>query len=284
MSLPVGVKDALEGIMSDDSKGKLQRWNEMRHLLLAKGVCYKTKCQASNFIIHPQNRGNVLMNPVKMHAKGKMIVDAGASLAMLHGATAFECAPDAAIKTAQFEPMLKLASAHELVPNVSGNERYMSVSCSNTTQFIKGIQQSIPTCEASLKSSTGHLGPHLCQGDKELELMVQEGWEWLIIPWIVEKELPSLPNFVQQALNLTNAIHEIQSEMELASSIVAMCGNLGGNVNWDKVAADCCTGGPVAKYSALIGRFVRFYSGQGVWVWYRLMLQTYIHFALQCFF
>ena len=50
--------------------------------------------------------------------------------------------------------------------------------------------------------------------------------------------------------------------MELALSILKCASALpAGSFDWNKVAMNCCTGGPVANYAGLLGKLVQKYSG-----------------------
>ena len=262
MTVPQEVASKIEALLKDESQGMLQRWKDIKKLLLDSGCAYMTRATAESFVIHPANRGGVLLNPMALHQKGKDIVLAGGDVSMLSHATAFELDPVDAKRQVQLQPMVELASSSSLVPPVLGKERFATVSCSHTCQFVKAVKLGCKTNEERLQDQAGHLGPHVYQKDKDLKSMVEEGWDWLILPHWVETQFKSLPAFAQQALNISNHIHSLQSEMELALSILKCASALpAGSFDWNKVAMNCCTGGPVANYAGLLGKLVQKYSG-----------------------
>ena len=262
MSVPQEVASKIEALLKDESQGMLQRWKIIKQLLLDCGCAYMTRATAESFVIHPANRGGVLLNPMALHQKGKDIVLAGGDISMLSHATAFELDPVDAKRQVQLQPMVELASSSRLVPPVLGKERFATVSCSHTCQFVKAVKLGCKTNEERLQDQARHLGPHVYHKDKDLKSMVEEGWDWLILPHWVETQFKSLPAFAQQALNISNHIHSLQSEMELALSILKCANTLpAGSFDWNKVAMNCCTGGPVANYAGLLGKLVQKYSG-----------------------
>lgn len=262
MTVPQNVAEKVESLLKDESQGMLQRWKDIKQLLLDNGCAYMTRATAESFVVHPANRGGVLLNPMALHQKGRDIVLAGGGVSMLSNSTAFELDPVQAQRQTQLKPMVELAKSSDLVPQVLGKERFATVSCSHTCQFVKAAKLGCKTNEEKLQDQTGHLGPHVYQKDKDLKSMVEEGWDWLILPHWVESRFKSLPSFAQQALNISNSIHSLQSEMELALSILKCVSTMPpGSSEWNKVALQCCTGGPVSNYADLLGKLVQKYSG-----------------------
>lgn len=264
MSVPPEVVKKVKALIEDEDQGVLQRWKAIKQALLDAGCAYHTKACADCFVVHPANRGGTLLNPLALHQKGADIVSAGADLAMLSHATAFELKPTLAEKQVQLNPMILLAESSDLVPQVTQLERFATVSCSHTCMFIKAVMQKCKTPEEKLQGSTPHLGPHLYQKDEDLHKMVMEGWVWCILPWWVEAAFPSLPSFAQQALNMSNSIHSLQTEMELATTILQAYkdSSTKDSIDWDKLSAQCCSGGPVKSYTSLMGKLVKNYSGK----------------------
>ena len=123
MSVPQEVASKIEALLKDESQGMLQRWKIIKQLLLDCGCAYMTRAAAESFVIHPANRGGVLLNPMALHQKGKDIVLAGGDISMLSHATAFELDPVDAKRQVQLQPMVELASSSSLVPPVLGKER-----------------------------------------------------------------------------------------------------------------------------------------------------------------
>ena len=86
----------------------------------------------------------------------------------------------------------------------TGAERFLSVSSSHTSQFIKAIVAGAVTDQPSLKRPDGHLNPVLLRQDKTLHTMATVGWTWTIIAAHVEEAFPRLPSLIEKANNSTN--------------------------------------------------------------------------------
>ena len=90
-----------------------------------------------------------------------------------------------------------------MLPAVNGHERWSTISTSHTTSFLKAVEQLCKAPENDL-SVGGCLSFDLLssKGD-DLKAMICTGWEWTCICAEVEKQCPSLPAFLQPALNST---------------------------------------------------------------------------------
>ena len=247
--------------------GITQKWKEIQSLLLSHNVAYHTVAKAEAFVVHERNRAGTLINPYAMHSKGLQIYQAGADMSLLQS-VCIELSPDSLKKEAQVKKFKELCMTSEVMPKVTGAERYASLSSSHTSQFIKAILQCTPTPEDELADSTGHLGGHLHNNstDREFVTMIQKGWTWLVLPHYVEEAHPELPDLIQKALNASNSIYATQSEMELACSIMNFVVEQGGKIDdWEQLSFDLCEG-PHFKKNGMyktIAKFVRLFSGPG---------------------
>ena len=230
-------------------------------------MAYHTVAKAEAFVVHERNRAGTLINPYAMHSKGLQIYQAGADMSLLQSVR-IELNPDSLKKEAQVKKFKELCMTSEVMPKVSGAERYARLSSSHTSQFIKAILQCTPAPEDELADSTGHLGGHLHNNstDREFVTMIQKGWTWLVLPHYVEEAHPELPDLIQKALNASNSIYATQSEMELACSIMNFVVEQGGKIDdWEQLSFDLCEG-PHFKKNGMyktIAKFVRLFSGPG---------------------
>ena len=126
--------------------GITQTWKEIQSLLLSHNVAYHTVAKAEAFVVHERNRAGTLINPYAMHSKGLQIYQAGADMSLLQS-VCIELNPDSLKKEAQVKKFKELCMTSEVMPKVTGAERYASLSSSHTSQFIKAILQCTPTPE-----------------------------------------------------------------------------------------------------------------------------------------
>lgn len=246
----------------DSDMGPLQKWVALRDFLTLKGLAYKSIVKATAFIVHPKNRSGTLINPHSCHRKGSQILKAGADMSMLSNSVCMELSPDNAVRRSQLEPFEKLVASSPMLSPLLGCERYATLSSGHTCQFVKALIHGSETCEPSLAGPNGRLGPHVWQSDKDLQSMVEQGWEWLILPHSLEQHYPRLPELIQHALNCPNSVYGIQSEIELAAAIwESVSATPSQQVDWDEVSEQACSGGLIQPYAKSIGKFVKLYSG-----------------------
>ena len=80
--------------------------------------------------------------------------------------------------------------------------------------------------------------------------MCTQGWGWTVIAWAAEEAWPALPKVAQRALNISNAIPMLPTEVELMSAIVD---------DGKEVAMEGA--GVCASYIDVIDKFVSNYGG-----------------------
>ena len=127
---------------------------------------------------------------------------------------------------------------------------------------------------SSCAISNGFLNQQsLTQGDEQLRKMIETAWQWIVISWSVEQELPQLPSFASLAMNSTNSCFEAVSELELASHLTVEASKE-TEVNWDRISTTICSSGTVAHYAKTLGQYVKLYSGATGF--------PFIHFLVTC--
>ena len=261
MSLTPNVKDSLQKALGDNSRGMLGKWKGVLDVLLSSNAAFKSKLPVSSLLVHPQNRGGSGVQPFHMHQKGAKIAQCGASLDQLISSVCFEMQPEETKKLKQVKVNQDLVGASSgLMAPVQGGERYLTVSSSHTSQFCRAVAHGCKTSEPTLKDSNGNLSLEMLGKDKILREMVEEGWDWVVIPWYIEEAFPNLPAMVADALNSVNGIFEAQGELKLALTI-ANAATGGSSFDWDHVSSSCCTSPQVAVYAKYIGKLVRNVGG-----------------------
>ena len=113
-------------------------------------------------------------------------------------------------------------SAGMLAPLGSlAQEKYLTVSCGHTTQFMKALLAGCPSKEPGLADlcCDGKLQASLSSKDPELQSLLA-GWSWTIVSNRVEAQWPNLPKLAEQALNSSNKVFSGFSEIELLLQIL----------------------------------------------------------------
>lgn len=104
MDLSPDLAAAMEAILGKDVADQpvASKWKEIVACLTQAKLARVVKdINCTEFLVHPQNRGNLGLNPHNAHRNGAIIQKVGADLSQLSGATAFEvpveqCAREAA--------------------------------------------------------------------------------------------------------------------------------------------------------------------------------------------
>ena len=189
---------------------------------------------------------------------------AGADLHQLGGAVAFELATDQESRHKQLEFNIALAvSSQGMMPHPSGQERFLTTSKSHTVMFCKALAQGCKTCVEHLKGPGGCLGSHLMNQDKQLQHMIEVGWEWTIVQAKVAERWPEMPTLAESAGNSSNSVYETQNEVQLMSAISLAYQHHGGKKDWPKLAEELCLGGPLQSYASCVGTYVQYFGGLG---------------------
>ena len=184
-------KQRIDTVLLDTSAGPLKKWKQLEQYLLEEKVAWKAELRCDVFLIHPSNRGGSGINIFNMHSKAKSILESGADKGRLKGtAVCFEVNPHK--RQEQSKLTQQLHQAHgEYMACVSGQERYLSVSCSHLSQFLKAVYTKCQTPEPSLGDSNGKLNAEQYH-DPEFQSMLDRGWEWVVLPWGLEETWLSL--------------------------------------------------------------------------------------------
>ncbi len=77
----------------------------------------------------------------------------------------------------------------------------------HTAAGFKAVAAGCPTPMKNIADSAGNLNKQImAQNDSEMSLMIEEGWQWTVLPWHVERTWPKLPDLAQRALSASNAV------------------------------------------------------------------------------
>lgn len=219
------LKANVTAIKEDKSLPVNTKCSKMLALLEEAGLVWKQQILASQVLVHPSNRCGQLINCFDSHSKGHMVLSIGCKLDKLSDSMCFEVARDAGKKQAQIDANSALAHAAKgKVARVQGSERYLSVSCSHITQFVRAVAAG--TCstehEELAKINNGSLTLDSLLAifhDSAFETMVKSGWPWTVISAEVEEHFPWMPAFLQGSLNTSQQVMSTPTEMEQAMSV-----------------------------------------------------------------
>ncbi|CAE7941724.1 unnamed protein product, partial [Symbiodinium necroappetens] len=188
-------------------------------ILQSAGLAYKRREPVTAMLVHPMNRGGLMVHAHDAHANGITMLEAGLRRELLEaGSVCFEMSSDPKVRETQYEANERVvAEAEGLLGPVSRTERFLSVAGSHTAAFLKAAVCGARGADGSnLRALVAGRG-----SDDPVSACVREGWEWLIISSAVEESFPQLPSVVQQAYNTAHAAAKRLSEMDFMRAVAA---------------------------------------------------------------
>ena len=239
-------------------------WNDVRDVLIAEGICYKQKIHTRNMLIHSSNRGTLGVNAHQAHRNGQTILKIGGDLDKLSNSCCFELPQDLDDRQRLIDfNHANVERANKMLARVNGTERHASVGGGHTSQFCKAVDACCETPLLDLANADGCLSKEKISKDRILGLMIEEGWEWLVIPSCVEAEWPRMPDLAQRALNASNNAVTESSELETGVTIAEFAlAEFSSRVDYSLcVAAAAASMPPCREYVGIIGEYVRQFGG-----------------------
>lgn len=241
-------------------------WNNVAVILERHGLIWEQHLPVEQIMVSTRNRAGLGVNAYNAHAVGSKILKVGADLKELGKATCFEMSPNANVRDEQvaFNRALVESSQGLLAP-LTNQERYVSVSCSHTTQFCRAVNAGCKTPHQHLADSEGKLMKQLFLNDRCFASMLTSGWTWQVVAWQVAEVLPFIPDLAEKALNASNNINAGASELEVAARIaneVKYNKSIGLPVNWTGAIQRAGQDNPAClSYIDTICSFVKLYGG-----------------------
>ena len=247
------------------------KFDGLMDLLREHKVSYKLKSVSPTlFLVHKANRGGLGLSPFNVHKNASAIYSVGANKAKLDSAFAIELAPsgDQLNSNIRFNQIL-VSKSNGLLAAVTGSEKYCTLGCGHTTAFCKLAAQGGPTSEANIADGNGKIDRFKLASDPTLHGMIEEGWDWEIIPFYIDEEYPTFAQVAQKALNASNHVASLVSELETAITLAStledqgMMANASDEKEWQELALQnvksACM--PCASYAHIIMKFVKQYAG-----------------------
>ena len=200
-------------------------------------------------LCHPKNRSGVMLNGFNAHAKAEAVLKIGANRHELHGAVAIEMQPAPADRAAQIEANRSLALASKgLIAEPQGRESFLTLGTGHMASFCRAALAKCHTPFKALQSADGKtISLEVLTRDAEWKQMLEVGWEFEILPWEVEKSWPTLPEFMQRALQAANSVAQDATEWETA---IAMAETFEAMESpcWDLAMSAATAGNPACAH------------------------------------
>ena len=209
-SMPEDLVDKLNKLVSNEDVPVLKRAQQVFECLQKNGFGHKAMVKPRETLTHPSNRGGSLLNATDVWDKGMRMVGIGIQPSMLQeGGVAFEISTDQTTEQSKLKANEEVvAGSNGALAKVSMEERYLTVATSHTAAFCKAVEQGCKSADGmsvEMKSDDG------------LHKIVTEGWPMLVINEMVERSIPSLPAWLQMAMNSVNMGFKQVNEIEAAA-------------------------------------------------------------------
>ena len=235
----------------------LRKWN----------FTYLLQLEPKYVLTHPVNRGGLMLSPYNAHRNAATIHRVGADRKQLLNAVAMEMAPDGTEarkkQLAANESLIKRANG--LLADINGSERVLSVGCGHTAAVCKHAGVGGKTSEPVLQDYAGKLDVEKIKRNSEFKVMIEEGWRWEVVKAKIDEDFPLFAKIAQKALNVSNNVGSVVSELEACVTLADFCNEPGvrGQEHWESMSIqnleDLCI--PCAPYAQTLLDFVKLYSG-----------------------
>ena len=249
--------------------GKMTLFNECIEVLREAKLAWDVKyINPSAMFVHERNRAGLGLSPHNAHRNGARIRSVGADLKQLSTSYSMETQPEGDARKAQVDFNLRLiARSHGLLAPATDTERYLSLGCGHTVAFCKAAQAGCKTPQAKIADEHGCISLTKLFEDKVLKGMIEEGWAWTVISYKVDIAFPGFADLAQGALNVSNNVASLVSEIEVAKNCADMIMDQGTETNpyFDEAVVDSIVAGcpPCASYVNPILQFLKAYGGAG---------------------
>ena len=257
--------------LDQTSKSPWMKFEALMSLLREYKIAYKLEAvKPKLFMVHKGNRGGLGLSPYNAHRNAATIFSVGANKKKLDAAFAMELAPSGTQRESniRFNEIL-VARSHGLLAKLTGEERFATLGCGHTAAWCKTAAAGGITPESIFQDASGGIDTHKLSSDKVLTSMIADGWDWEIIPYIIDVMFPMFAHVAQSALNASNHVASLVSELETAVTLATTLGCTGMQQNaqdakdWERLALEnvkaVCA--PCAAYAGVIMEFVKKFAG-----------------------
>ena len=254
----------INSIMNNEKFGDLAKWNKVLSIFKEAKIAYSRNAKITEVLVSPKNRDGLGLNAYNVHECLATVLAIGTGHEHLREATAFEMCAVGGLRDEQITFNRQLISAAGgLLADLSGEERLCSISCSHFTAGCRALLAGCRTTEESLKDPSGSLNRiQLTTNDDEMGKILDEGFEWTIVPFYAEILFPDLPNLAQRALNAEHTTFNMASELQVMAGMALFAEVDGGKADWNVVQQKMkASMPPCTPYLDVLAAFVKDYSG-----------------------
>ena len=229
-------------------------------------VVYKDVLHCRLFLVHPKNRGGLMLSPYNVHRNQLKIHNVGADIRSITNAVAIEMAHEGKLREEQLASNKSLIDrVAGLLASICGEERYLSVGAGHTVAGCKNAYFGGRTPHKELQAENGLTDLGKLKRNAQMAQMIESGWEWEVVPHEVDRDFPWFAACAQRALNTQNHVATTVSELETALALFDISEDPGmqSQENWKELALTNIKelGYPCAQYAAPILEFVTLYAG-----------------------
>lgn len=207
------VKKGVDQLLASDLP-PLVKVERMTEMLLKAGLAYRQVLKPAQVLVHPSNKAGQMLSMRDVWVKGHKMYTVGFRKELLTSSYCFEMSLSAEMRAKQLQANAAL-NEHGGLAAVTGKERFLSVSSSHTTAWLKAMGQACEPPEPELSVP-------LTQGDAKSEAIMDamsNGWQWLVLNASVEMTWPKMPSWLAMSLNASNNNARAMSEVECAAQL-----------------------------------------------------------------
>ena len=235
------IRSIMAGIKDDD--GKKAAGDLIVAVLLSRNLAYKERMKHRHVAIHPDNRDGAGVLPSDVLDLFLRILRDGWSWVEVTGrARAFEVQlGDVGRQQLSKNKEWTQAAGGMLADIVLEDIRILSVSCTHTSQGLKGAEFGIQGCpDESLNGADGCLSREkVIERCPSIAEAMDDGLEWVVIRREVDAAIPELAGFLQEAGNIGHNTRKTITKMQALLQIHRRSStNMGadGQPRWDAIA------------------------------------------------
>lgn len=152
-----------------------------------------------------------------------------------------------------------ISNSKGMLAPVKGTERVLSLGTGHCAAFCRAANAGCKTPIQFIRDSSGAIDIVSLKRQKHFKEMLEVGWKFWRLSWMVEDAWPGATHILQAALNSTNDIGNSPSELEGAVSIAERLAN--GESLQDATNAAVSTCPPWKGYVAHLASLAKYYGG-----------------------
>jgi hypothetical protein len=214
---------------------------------------------------HMKNRGGLGLNGHNVHENARKVDLIGADSTFASKmAYAFQMHPSIDKRRASLLFNVNLvAASQQLLAPLFHCETHESVGGGHMVGWVRAVKSG--KCKTPIKefqNDSGFIDYARVTKDRQMKIMVEEGYYWWEIPWQVGDAFPNVPDIFQKALNAFNTVSSDSSELEVAVTIGTLGDQCTPPVDWGQCILAATSANPPCKdYAATLMMLARDYGG-----------------------